>query len=89
MQLSRVEIKRLVYAAMAILLAVSMYIGYQLDLPATKAVAVLFVILSPLFYGAGYWVAERWFTRIGIALMIVAIVMWFLPPGLFDMPLGH
>ncbi|MDU8540429.1 hypothetical protein [Pseudomonas syringae] len=89
MQLSQVDIKRLVYTAVALLLVASMYIGDKFDLPATKAVAVLFAILSPFSYGVGYWFAQRWFTRIGIALMIVAVIAWFMPSDMFAMPLGR
>lgn len=89
MQLGRFELKVLAYTAVAFLLVASMYIGYQFDLPATKAVAVLCAILSPFAYGAGYWFAQRWFTRIGIALVIVAIFMWIVTPDLFAMTPGR
>lgn len=89
MQLGRFELKILACTAFAFLLAASLFIGNHFDLPPSKAVAVLCAILSPFAYGAGYWFAQRWFTRIGMALGYVAILMWFVTPELFTLNPGR
>lgn len=72
------------YLFIAFCLAASMWIGDYFNLTSTRATAVLCVGLSPMFLFAGYLIGNRWCTRIGIATLPVAVVLWLINSNLLE-----
>lgn len=72
------------YVFIAFCLAVTMWIGDYFNLTATRATAVLAVGLSPMFMFVGYLIGNRWCTRIGIATLPTAVLLWLINSNLME-----
>jgi hypothetical protein len=68
----------LIWTGLLGLLALAMFIGNTFQFTPFRAVGVLEAVSSPFVYSAGWLLGNAWLKRIGIALLIVGIAMWFI-----------